>query len=116
MTNRNSTCIACGQQLPEEDKAVVTLLTSHKNWSAWAAAGMGYVAEINGKPVEVIAVAVIEEERNYGGDIQATLVFLVDGVLYRKIGVTSSYGSTSWDGPLTRVVPKTQIIKSWDRA
>lgn len=114
MSNQN-TCIACGQQLPEEDRALVALLTGHKSWNAWASAGMGYMATLNGKPVEVIAVAVIEEERNLGGDIQATLVFLVDGVLYRKIGITSSYGCTSWDGPLTQVVPKSQVIKGWER-
>lgn len=114
MTNETEICRLCGQEVPKEgislDKAVTKLL----GWNKLAQVGASARLTDFGA-VETIAASVQGGERHFGGDIQAQIVILVDGVLWRKLGTTDSYGETTWDGALVRVVPRTQNIRSWER-
>lgn len=114
-------CLKCGQALPKEAREIANHLVKVMPWYKWAEKGEGFhTVLMDGLPVrevEVIAVSgLLNEERSHGGDIPSFMIFLVDGVFYRQIGVTDSYGSTEWDGAFMPVIPRTQAIKEWTRS
>lgn len=61
-----------------------------------------------------IATAEYDDERNHGGDMDAFIIFEVGGHLFRKNGVSDSYGETSWNGMLKPVIRKTQTVTVYE--
>jgi hypothetical protein len=84
-------------------------------WDYWEDRKEGFSTEIEGVgTVLLVAKSVTHEERHYGGDADVFLIFLIDGQLYRKSGVSNSYGEVIWDGPFRNAVEKITEVKVYE--